>query len=509
MSNPNPPSVAAPSPRWVRWIGVAALALFAAFLARHTVVVAGGSDSSGYLNSARLFAAGRLVTPLRVPADFPRPSRDEIMHYCPQGFYPGRHQHELLTPTYPTGLPLQYALAGRLLGWNAGPWFVVLGSAVAAVGLCYLLGRELGLPASLASAGAVMLGAFPVFLFTSIQPLSDTPATTWTLATLLAALRSRRRDGPGGRWWAAAAGSAFAIAVLVRPTSLLLAPALVLLVGWNWRRLAAFVAGGLPGAAWLAYYNHTLYGHALTSGYGEIFGAFGWAYGAPTALHFLRWLALLLPAAVLVLPFAALVRGGWRSAPLTALLLAFAAITGCYLYYEVSHEVWWCLRFILPVVPCLILAALLGVESLARRWPGRGRRGAVALLLGAWAIGGSWYWTRTLAVFMVPHYERAYVEGVDLVRPRVPANALILSLAFSGTLQFYTDLPVLRWDQMQPEHFARYTQLARQAGRPIFALLFNVEQEDAFRRCPGPWRKVADVTNVGLWQLEAPPATPR
>ena len=179
MSNPNPPPAAVPAPRWALWIGLAALALYAVFLARHTVVVAGGSDSSGYLNSARLFAVGKLVTPLPVPADFPPPSRDEVPHFLPQGFFPDRQQPAILTPTYPTGLPLQFALASRLLGWTVGPWFVLLGSAVGAVGLCYLLGRELGLPFSLAAAGAVMLAAFPVFLFTSIQPLSDTPATAW------------------------------------------------------------------------------------------------------------------------------------------------------------------------------------------------------------------------------------------------------------------------------------------------------------------------------------------
>ena len=93
-----------------------------------------------------------------------------------------------------------------------------------------------------------------------------------------------------------AAGAAFAAAVLTRPTNLLLAPALVVLIGWKPRQLLAFVAGGLPGAAWLAWYNHALYGHPLASGYGNIGAAFGVRYGAPTALHFGKWLALLLPA---------------------------------------------------------------------------------------------------------------------------------------------------------------------------------------------------------------------
>ena len=48
------------------------------------------------------------------------------------------------------------------------------------------------------------------------------------------------------------------------------------------------------------------------SGYGDIFSAFALSYGAPTALHFAKWLALLLPAVVLALPFAALARSDRR-----------------------------------------------------------------------------------------------------------------------------------------------------------------------------------------------------
>ena len=45
----------------LRWLGLLALAAYAVFLARNTAVVAGGSDSSGYLNSARLFAEGKFL----------------------------------------------------------------------------------------------------------------------------------------------------------------------------------------------------------------------------------------------------------------------------------------------------------------------------------------------------------------------------------------------------------------------------------------------------------------
>ena len=497
MSNPKPPS-----PRRTRAFAVVLLALLAGYgvwLGMRAVVVAGGADSSGYLNSARLLAAGQGFTPLQVPAEFGGAGAVPPIHFTPVGFFPRSGHPADLAPTYPSGLPLQFAVAGRWLGWTAGPLAVMLAAALGALWLTYLLGRELGLAPELAATGATLLAASPVFVFTSVQPLSDTPATTWVLAAAWAALRSRRHRG-----WAVAAGVAFAVAVLVRPTNVLLAPAVALLVGPDWRRLLGFVAGGLPGAAWLAGYQHVLYGHALASGYGDIFAAFGWQYGAPTARHFGLWLTRLLPPLLLGLPLVALAHPATRGRVVTALVLGAGTLIGCYLFYEVSHEVWWCLRFILPALPLLLLAGLLGVEALARgpgrRWP-RGFRPMAALVLLLWGLGLAGFWHRRLQPLQVRPQELAYAAGATAARELFPPDALVVSLAFSGNLLFHTGHPVLRWDQVSPEDFARYARLAAAAGRPVRALLFDAERADAFRRCPGPWREVGRRGTVGLWAL--------
>lgn len=482
--------------RWQLWIALAALAAYALFLAAHTTVVAGGSDSSGYLNSARLLAAGQLQTDLRVPPEFGRPSEIIRAHFSPAGFnlFPGNPH---LAPVYPTGLPLHLALAGRALGWRAGPFLVQLLAATMAVALCYLTARELGLGFPLAASGAAMLAAFPVFIFTSIQTLSDTLATTWTLASVFCALRGRTSNR-----WAAAAGAALAVAVLVRPTCVLFAPALGVLLGANLARLGSFVLAGLPGAAWFAFYNHRLYGGALRSGYGNIYADFGAAYALPTAVHFGRWLALFLPAVVLLLPFAALLRRDTRGRVFIALVLAAAANIGLYLFYGISHEVWWCLRFILPGVALLILAALLGVEAFARRFGRPGRfRGAAALALTVWAAGNSVYWTHRLHVLHVPDYERAYADAAKAVHHHVPGNAVVACSLYSGALYYYTDLPVLNFDAIQADDFARYAALARRAGRPVFAVIFDQEIETAQARCPATWTRIATADNIGIWSL--------
>lgn len=494
------------APRWFTWLAALALLGYALFLGVRTTAVAGGSDSSGYLNSARLLAEGRLQTILRLPPEFHPPTIIDAKDFTPLGFLPSTRPGQI-TPTYPTGLPLHFAAAAKLLGWRAGPLLVEVLAALAAVVLCYLTARRLGLAVWPAASGAIALAACPVFLFTSIQALSDTLATTWALGAFYCALRGRTSTG-----WAAVCGFAYSIAVLVRPTNLLFALPLSIMLGLHVSRLLWFVVAGLPAAAWLALYNNIQYGGPLESGYGDIASAFSTVYGVPTAIHFAKWLGLFLPSVLLVLPFAALAHPSTRSRAWLALMLGFGMITGLYLFYDVSHDVWWCLRFILPAVPFLILAGLLGIEALARRLAeraGRLFRGAAAVVLAAWAVAASCYWTPSLHVFLVRTYEHNYAEAALAARERLPSGALVVVNNFSGTMYFYTDFPVLRADVVEAEEFRRHAETARRAGTPICAILFDFEEAEAFgpTRCPGRWRKLSSLANVGFWQLEstAPP----
>jgi hypothetical protein len=498
MSNPNPPA-AGPAPRLLFWIGCIALALYATFLARNSSNVAGGADSSGYLNSARLLAAGQLTTKLRTPPEFGPQENLRRHQFQPHGFapFPGIRG---LSPTYAVGLPLHLALAGKLFGWERAPVFVGVGSAVAAVLLCFALARRLGLDRVLSATSAILLAAYPIFLFTSIQPLSDTLATTWCLAAVFAALRAREHAA-----WAVACGAAFAIAVLVRATNALLLPTLIVLLGLNLRHLGLVVLGGLPGALWLGFYNHTLYGGALRSGYVEIAAAFRWDYGAPTLVHFAKWLGLMLPAIVLGLPFAAFARRDPHTRILLALALWFGAFTGLYIFYEVSHEVWWDLRFILPGTPALILGAMLGVDALAQRRPAataRRFRFIVASALSIWSVGLGWFWTTKLHLLLTKTYEQGYADATAAALTHFPTNALVLAAQHSGALYYYTPFFVLRWDLVDTTDFEAFRTRAENAGRPICALLFNMEEREALeQKCPGDWMKLATINNTTLWQL--------
>jgi hypothetical protein len=497
MSNTNPPAAARARQVWL-WIGCMLLAGYAVFLGLNYSSVAGGADSSGYMNSARLLASGRLAADLRTPVEFGPQDLLRRQQFQPHGFVPFDGTPGL-SPTYAVGLPIHLAVAGTIFGWNAAPIIVGVGGALAALLLCYAVGRQVGLGAPLAAAAAVLLGCFPVFVFMSLQPLSDTLATTWCLAAMASAFRSRWKPS-----WAIACGFAVALAVLVRATNILVVPAVLLVIGLRIRALLLFILGGIPGAIWLGYYNHTLYGSPFQSGYIDISQAFALSHGLPTLLHFGQWLALLLPSVVLLLPFAAF-RGNHELRIVVALLLWFAAFVGLYAFYEISREVWWDLRFIMPGIPGLILVAMLGVESLLNRYSPvviARARALCAGVLALWAVGLGWFWTNRFHLLLTKRYEQAYLDASAAARQHFAPNALIVAGQHSGALYYYTTFSVLRYEFVSPEEFARFRTLAAKAGRQIAAVVYQTEEQEALQqKCPGNWEKVATLNNITLWRL--------
>ena len=127
------------------FLGYAWLLLF------HTSFAAGGSDSSGYVNTARLITTGRVVEPIEglkrldLPDGFAR-------LFIPLGFEPGPRPGTMV-PYYPPGLPILMAISSLAGGWNYGPFLVSPLAGLLGLFLSYLVGRELGLSRALA-AGA-------------------------------------------------------------------------------------------------------------------------------------------------------------------------------------------------------------------------------------------------------------------------------------------------------------------------------------------------------------------
>ena len=64
---------------------------------------------------------------------------------------------------------------------------------------------------------------------------------------------------------------------------------------------------------------------------------------------------------------------------------------------------------------------------------------------------------------------------------------------------YYTDFPLVRWDTLKPERFAR---LAAAVGpRPLFAVLFPHEVTDALKlNSTGLWTQIGAVRQVTIWR---------
>jgi hypothetical protein len=499
-------ALAPPALAGVRWIvrlpwraiaPVAGVVGYAVLLWLHLGAYAGGSDSSGYFNGARLLAECRVSTPLRTVPGLPANTVHQSA-WVPLGFTDSGR--DAMVPTYPIGLPLAVAAAATLAGWTTGPDALMLLHALAGVFLVFALARACGLSTGTAGLAALLLATSPLYLFMSLNMMSDTPALVWTAAAVLLAWKSR--DHPA---WAVAAGLAMSEAVLVRPTNVLVIVPVALCLGVARRSWLALIVGGVPGAAVFVTYNLAAYGRALTTGYGDMSRFFGVGNGLPSLRTYVAWLPVLLtPIGVLALGLPLLAR---RAGRMAMVLFAWAAgFLVFYAFYYFTHEAWWSLRFLLPAFPPLIVGALWVGSASVQRWRAAFRhRRAMALAgvtLALLLIAHNAFWVRRLGALDTGYGERVYLETTSWLSDHVPSNAVVLATQVSGAVFYYTEFPVLGW-QTAPDALRRLESHLLASNRPLYAVLFpyEVEEQKALDRIPGRWELVGKVRQVTVWRL--------
>lgn len=478
-------------------IGILVTALaYGAFLWSRSSSVAGGSDSSGYFNSARLIGAGRAVDEIRAINGLTPPD----WHYYyqqPLGFSAIGDQGSM-APTYPIGLPLMLLAAKQIGGWNIAGTIVNMICALGCGVLMTALGREFcGLRTRWLILGLSLLLLCPLFVFFSLQAMSDVPATFCALLVFYAAAKSARGWG-----WALIAGAATGLAVLVRPTNVLLAGPALILLALSWRAWLGYVAAGLPFAVVQLLYNRELYGDALTSGYGDVFALFKAAHFPHNSVHFARWIPqLLTPVIALSLGLPWLLRE--RARVVSSLGLWCVLLIGFYVFYYHSGETWWYLRFILPAFPCLILLAMMTAQKLSVRWTSDRRALALCTVILIATAGWQAKLNKTLHAADVSLGESAYTHTTDWLKNNAPHSAIMAAMQMSGALHFYTEFPLLRYDLIPPDHFAQAVAAARQNGQEIYAPLFPFELERVVdARLGGEWEKIATVDYITIWRLK-------
>lgn len=471
---------------------IASLALigYALFLLFHSSVVAAGADSSGYLNQARLWRAGHLVVPI------PMVDRLGLSHefdgaFAPLGFMGGTTPGTIV-PTYPPGFPLHLAIAEAAGGRGAIGAVVPLCAAGSAV-LLFLLARMLGVSRAWAIAGTVSLCLSSVVIFQSVQPMTDVPAMFWSLATIVLVMKSGNR-----RVLAAAAGAAFAIGVLVRPTNILLLPAALILL--RRRDIGVFALGGAPFALLLLATNEVLFGSPFKSGYGPLSEMVTLSNINERLPHYSMWLAILFP---LFFPFGLIGLSERSVSPRVrlALLAWFAPFFVFYCFYS-PYEAWWYTRFLLPAVPPVILLLCIAFGHQGKQYPLVRNAGAIAvtLLVIAAGLGTGAYFEP----WDVADGEAVYREAVLKFRPLLPRDGVVLATQLSGALFYYAGHGVTRLDYLDPSKFEQVREAARIRHIPIHAILFRPEEDLLRERAPGDWVPIARFRAARLYQFRGP-----
>ena len=477
---------------------IVAYLLYAWLLLWHASFSVGGADSSGYANTARLILTGRIVEPVEALKHMELPPAFARL-FIPLAFSPGPRPGTMV-PFYPPGMPLHVAFAAIVAGWNYGPFVVSPLAALMSVFLIYLVGRELGLSRLFSTAGAAVLALCPVFVFQAEQPMSDIVATMWSLAAVLFALRSRRRE-----IWAAAAGAAFGIAVLVRPADALLLLPLAFAIRLRPRTLVWFLLGGAPFAAVFLGWNQLAFGNPFRTGYSGQDDAFSLSNFPVRFRHYGGWLAMLMSPLLL---------GGWALVSVdrrvtlqdrSLLLLWFGSFFLFYCFWA-PYETWWYTRYLLPAIPALILASLLVArDGLSPQHGGRGvlLRRFLAVLLLAIVLVVERSWIRRFDVLKFGEGERLYPDASRWAESQVPPSSLVISMQMSGALKFYTNLTPVRWDWIQPDQVSLLRERARAEGYQWFALLAPFENEELQKRLPWGWTKMGTRRDVTLWRLDS------
>jgi hypothetical protein len=470
---------------WRRATFALLLILYAGYLARHTAFAVHGSDTSGYFNAARLLSEGHLKI-RATPLDALRLDDSWRDLFTPLGFAHIRDPR-MFAASYPLGYPIHLLLFALIGGWSVAPFLVAPVCAAIAVGATYKLARALDVGEGLSIAAAVMLAVSPAWIFFAQDVMSDVPATMWCTLAMLFAVRSQR-----GVAWAIACGIAFGIAVWVRPTNLLLLPALGFAMRWRLRPIAIAGVTAVPLGVAMMVVNRVIWGGAISTGYGDIAIKAGVCGG-----HHALWLAatltpLVFPGALFLVFMKRIPI--WQRWMLASWFLTFFAF---YSSYPIC-DAWWYLRFLLPAFPALLIAFALMVEDSRPRLSNPATRYTLVAIIVITAIAWDRHWRLSSFHLM----EVTEMQAVNYAQKVLPPNAFVAMMQLSGTYYFYTHQLAARYDYLDGDRFEELRAYLANAGKQPYALVFDWEQPEFRRRMPGRWSEVGRLRDVAVLRFD-------
>ena len=467
------------------WIAAALAAIvISAGLAWNTRVAA-GADAYGYVSQADLWLRGNLHIDQSFGASVPWPLARWT--FTPLGYRPEPVGYRIV-PQYAAGLPLLMAAFKLIAGQCAIFWVVPICGGIL-VFATYAMGLQIGRPV-VGLAAAWLVAASPTQLFMLMAPMSDVPAAAaWATSVACALGRTP--------FSAVAAGTAAAIAILIRPNLAPLAAVIAIWMVWRsglahgpaptplvgaaaptrsmplWRTLW-FALPAAAGAIAVGVINARLYGSPFVSGY-DLTDAYLASYLLPNLRRYGWWLIsaetpfALAGFAALAVPSARI----WRttsSREVLPLLGGVAAIVWISYLLFVPWDAWWYLRFLLPAWPMMTLGTASIAAALYRAAPSAALRALVIGVLGAIGINGVWQAVRRDA-FSVATGEAKYIEVAKTVESLTEPDAVIISAQHSGSIRYYGGRLTLRWDVGDPAWLDRTVEwLAAHGHHPYFVL---------------------------------------
>ena len=398
--------------------------------------------------------------------------------FTPLGYRPEPDGYRIV-PSYAPGLPMLMAAAKAVAGECAKFWIVPLAGGLLVLAT-YGIGVRIGRP-WVGVAAAWLVATSPTMLFMVMAPMSDVPAAAaWAIAVVLAL-----GETPIA---AAGAGLAAAIAILIRPNLVPLAPIIAVWALLAPRKLSTtrfllFAATAVIGAIAVAIVNARLYGSPLASGYGDLSDAYSWSYVGTNLRRYGEWLVSIetpLAAAGLVslfVPWQMLWPTGAARRAVWLLASVAAGVWASYLVY-VPWDAWWYLRFMLPVWPMMAIGAASLVAALCR-W--RSTAWRVAVVVAVIAIGVvDVQRAARLGVFDEASAEAKYVETARAIESIAAPGDVIIAGQFSGSVRYYAGRLTLRWDWLDAQWLDRAVEWLTARGHHVYILL-EAPEVDPFR----------------------------
>jgi hypothetical protein len=452
----------------------AAIALATFGLMRGTWAV-GGSDSSCYGLMAKAFASGHLQPTSALAIDAPWPNAQ--ITFAPGGFISSTLRSDAAAPICAPGMSVLMAPLAAVFGLDAIFWLTPIAAAILVLSAYAIATHLAGAMAGVMAA--ILIATSPIVLYQTVQPMNDIVTAALWMAAIAVTVRLKADAPLHGDAVRISAGILTGLAIMVRPNLAPLAIVVIVLALMpsqdRVKALATIVAATLPGVIVMLWLNNALYGGPFKSGYGAASQLFSTSHFQANLTNYSRAMFATQNVVPIVGVIAPLFFDGAKRVIASLLLLGAAVVIAIYLLYEPFPE-WWYLRFLIPALILLLVLASAGATHVLSRANMGGVIPLLAVVLGALGVRAA----ASHDVFALQAMEGRYRQTGEVVRDRLPENAVMITEWQSGSIRFHADREVVLWESLDPAWLDRAITWLKSKGLQPY-ILVERREEPQFR----------------------------